>query len=723
MKKKDIIQLVKETVKENTFFGNREQPSQLSTGTKVSVPTDEYPFSKKPKRTATGMMEAGPSNNPYYNNLVKKAKEMGIHVNDLMKSLLKDKSEMEIVKMGYQDVAALAGVEDLKEFTSMGQEGIYPRKEEPGDMFQQKEVEELLPNGMASRDDREFQARLKQHADWTEESGYNNTFVHIQYHDSFNREHSYRIHQSQNYNGNYKDFRNPKFTVLTITKKKEGKEEELGKYIVDTDAYLKDFANLRNDDVLGKQVSENKEIDEIKVNYDFSEKELVRIVKQLKRGASTEVDMIKAFEKALGREITDKELFKEAPMFKTDVKQDMAPEGMAGRIKSVFNKVNGAKDPVQTPEWHKNRFKSKYGISFPEELKGINKDQALAMNKYANDMKITEAIVVSKMTSKGDAADLAKSAKTTVDAVNTAIDSAKLTGDEVTVAEEEDLTYEPEDMDNPDEDLVIIGSGYLDIKNKFKGRPNMTNGELATIGQKVVDKLHNGDKDAAIDYIMSKINEGEFTNDMGKDKFVDDEGRHAKMQLQKAAEYSIKLAKMMDDMTQLPSWVQSKITKASDYMSAVYHYLDYEMTSSQDNLMENVDKYKKRSILMEGAMKKFFEMFDQGKTDEEIVQDYAQKGTTVPEPFVNKARRQYEGMKKLKLELEMSEKEFRNSSEKMVNNAEEGMEYEGEEKTLASGLTNEQPNEGNAFGLAMQKAKEAGDDSFELDGETFKVEK
>ena len=74
-------------------------------------------------------------------------------------------------------------------------------------------------------------------------------------------------------------------------------------------------------------------------------------------------------------------------------------------------------------------------------------------------------------------------------------------------ADIEDYELEDEDMDDPDEDLVIIGSGYLDIKNKFKGRPNMTNGELATIGQKVVDKLHKGDKDAAIDYIMSKINE------------------------------------------------------------------------------------------------------------------------------------------------------------------------------------------------------------------------
>jgi len=89
---------------------------------------------------------------------------------------------------------------------------------------------------------------------------------------------------------------------------------------------------------------------------------------------------------------------------------------------------------------------------------------------------------------------------------------------------------------------------------------------------------------------------------------------------------------------------------------------------------------------MEGAMKKFFEMFDKGKTDEEIVQDYARRGTTVPEPFVSKARRQYEGMKKMKLELEMSEKEFRNSSEKMVNNAEEGMESPMEEKQLASRL-------------------------------------
>ncbi len=71
----------------------------------------------------------------------------------------------------------------------------------------------------------------------------------------------------------------------------------------------------------------------------------------------------------------------------------------------------------------------------------------------------------------------------------------------------DDYSLEPEDMDNPDEDLVIIGSGYLDIKSNFGERPSQTNGEYAALGQKVVDQLHKGDKDAALDYIYKKINE------------------------------------------------------------------------------------------------------------------------------------------------------------------------------------------------------------------------
>ena len=31
-----------------------------------------------------------------------------------------------------------------------------------------------------------------------------------------------------------------------------------------------------------------------------------------------------------------------------------------------------------------------------------------------------------------------------------------------------------------------------------------------------------------------------------------------------------------EDETELEAWVQAKLTKASDYMSSVYHYLDYQ---------------------------------------------------------------------------------------------------------------------------------------------------
>jgi hypothetical protein len=58
---------------------------------------------------------------------------------------------------------------------------------------------------------------------------------------------------------------------------------------------------------------------------------------------------------------------------------------------------------------------------------------------------------------------------------------------------------------------------------------------------------------------------------------IDEEGEMAKAQLYKIAKYSMMLHDALDDETQLESWVQSKITIASEYMSKVTHYLEYEM--------------------------------------------------------------------------------------------------------------------------------------------------
>ena len=202
---------------------------------------------------------------------------------------------------------------------------------------------------------------------------------------------------------------------------------------------------------------------------------------------------------------------------------DMAPKVMAPRIKKVFDLVNGAKHPVRTPEFHKNRFKSKYGISFPETLKGITKDQALAMNKYANDMK-----------------------------------------NQIREGETEDKAAQMAKASAADQEIKAAQLAWKAAQEKKKEED------------------------------MQK--EGNLTNDIGKDDYVDDEGRMAKSQLYKMAKYAVKLHRMLDDMEQLPAWLQSKITKASAYTSMVYHYLDYEFARRDGNLMEEVDKYKEEML-------------------------------------------------------------------------------------------------------------------------------
>jgi hypothetical protein len=133
---------------------------------------------------------------------------------------------------------------------------------------------------------------------------------------------------------------------------------------------------------------------------------------------------------------------------------------------------------------------------------------------------------------------------------------------------------------------------------------------------------------------------------------------------------------------------ENKIMKTNKLLS------DYLKENKSNNLQSNLNEHQKlakRQMLMEGALKQFFEMFDAGKTDEEIVLDYATKGVSVPEQFVKKARSQYETLSKLKTELEMSEKEFKNSASNIVNNPVTGeADMLDDEKQLASAITSEE---------------------------------
>ncbi|SVB33653.1 uncharacterized protein METZ01_LOCUS186507 [marine metagenome] len=67
--------------------------------------------------------------------------------------------------------------------------------------------------------------------------------------------------------------------------------------------------------------------------------------------------------------------------------------------------------------------------------------------------------------------------------------------------------------------------------------------------------------------------------DMAHKVEQDHEIQLARAELYKAAKYSIKLHDMLKTMSEqegLDGWVSAKITKASDYLSTVYHHLDYQ---------------------------------------------------------------------------------------------------------------------------------------------------
>ena len=95
-------------------------------------------------------------------------------------------------------------------------------------------------------------------------------------------------------------------------------------------------------------------------------------------------------------------------------------------------------------------------------------------------------------------------------------------------------------------------------------------GEVKVDGTKVIFKEADIPQDTQL--ALPEPDAPDYLGDDG----MDYEGGMAKSQMLKMKNYAKALCDMIDDETQLESWVQAKLTKASDYMSSVYHYLDYQ---------------------------------------------------------------------------------------------------------------------------------------------------
>ena len=83
-------------------------------------------------------------------------------------------------------------------------------------------------------------------------------------------------------------------------------------------------------------------------------------------------------------------------------------------------------------------------------------------------------------------------------------------------------------------------------------------------------------------------------------------------------------------------------------------YKQYMKERANINLMEQMDSYTENT---RGSLQKFFEMFEDGKTNEEVLQYYAKEGIKIPESYIGKTKKAFEQYKKMKLDLQFLEQE------------------------------------------------------------------
>ena len=94
--------------------------------------------------------------------------------------------------------------------------------------------------------------------------------------------------------------------------------------------------------------------------------------------------------------------------------------------------------------------------------------------------------------------------------------------------------------------------------------------------------------------MTKKTNEG--LADLADVAERDHEVQMARSDLYKLAKYSIKLHEMLKNVSEaegIEGWQQAKITKAADYISSVYHTLDYD---TQFESVEVAEDAKPKSI-------------------------------------------------------------------------------------------------------------------------------
>jgi hypothetical protein len=88
----------------------------------------------------------------------------------------------------------------------------------------------------------------------------------------------------------------------------------------------------------------------------------------------------------------------------------------------------------------------------------------------------------------------------------------------------------------------------------------------------------------------------------------DHEVQMARSDLYKLAKYAIKLHEMLKNVSEaegIEGWQQAKITKAADYISSVFHAMDYDMNMEPQVMPESVKPKRFNPVLSDADYKSY----------------------------------------------------------------------------------------------------------------------
>ena len=100
---------------------------------------------------------------------------------------------------------------------------------------------------------------------------------------------------------------------------------------------------------------------------------------------------------------------------------------------------------------------------------------------------------------------------------------------------------------------------------------------------RAIEKIKKGlSKHPQVAAVLKRMNEAKDPNE------YDNEGEMAKTQLKTIIRNAEEMMELLDDEENMPEWVQSKITKASDYMTSAYNYIASEDEEDDEKKVDEV---------------------------------------------------------------------------------------------------------------------------------------